>query len=221
MVGSAPSVARRMMTLAAGNAADVVVAYLCAWTAAETLIRSLSRIEGVRPQFSLRPNGTLRTHKVGDVKMPDLIPPRPDHQLRAALKHLPSEARDRLISHPAVRTLARRVPTLNGKPVRKDAYGQRLSGVLDVAMTRDPRYPVWCTVDVEAMERYLTDSGTPAVAEELVWQVAIVLRTVQSNLMVDDEDADATVARAALPLVRIVVEGWLSEGTGCGSASVT
>jgi hypothetical protein len=211
MAGSVAAVAQRMMALATQNVADPVVAYLCAWTAAQTLITSWSWQEGVRPQFSLRRNGTLRTHKVGDLKMPDVIPPRADHQLRAALKHLAPDAQDRLIVHPAVLDLARRVPTLNGKPLLKDAFGQRITGVLDLAMTRDPRYPVWCTVDVRAVKKYLAGQRTGKATESLVRQITVVLRTVHSNLLMDDSDADEVVAQKVLPLVGILVAGWLEQ----------
>jgi hypothetical protein len=207
------SLARRMMTLAVRNTADPVVAYLCAWTAAETLIRALAWETGVRPQFSLRKNGTLRTHKVGDLKMPDLIPSRADHRLRAALKHLPSAAKDRLIAHPAVPALSRRVPTFNGKPVLKDAFGQRPSGILDLAMMRDLRYPVWCTVNADAAKSYQSGQRRPKATGELVWQIAVLLRTVHSNCMLYDSDADETLAEQALPLVQILVAGWLEVAT--------
>lgn len=78
-------IAERLAAVAREQAGDPVVAYMIAGTALEGIVRVLAAREGVRGQFSLRQNGTLRLRKVGEVKMPEVYPPRPEHQLRATL----------------------------------------------------------------------------------------------------------------------------------------
>ncbi|MBN1247415.1 MAG: hypothetical protein JXC32_07135 [Anaerolineae bacterium] len=204
------SVAERVLRVAETSEArgDAVVAYLCAWVAVSRLVTVIAWRSGVRPQFSLRQNGTLRTRKEGGYKVPELTPAREDHQWRAALEALlPAEAR-RLLVHPNVRALATRVPTLDGKRVLKDAYGQRPSGVLDVALTRDIRYPVWHTVALAAPAEVGPETGGSDVAETL-WQLGVLLRTIQSNLLAEGQDADAELAQLGLPLVRLLAAGLL------------
>ncbi len=208
------SIVSRLMAIAAAHTEDPVVAYLCAWTAVERVVGVLAWRAGVRPQFSLRKNGTLRTRKEQGYKLPDLLPAREDHLWRAALKTLSAADQRSLLSHPNVRALAARVPMLNGKPVYKDAYGQQPHGVLDVTMTRDPRYPVWHTVDFEGLTEVLGDPDCDDDADELVWQVSVVLRTIHGNLLAEGEDTDAALAQLGYPLVVSLVAGLASAEDG-------
>lgn len=64
---------------------DASVAYVCLWAAVTCRVRTLACEAGVRPQFSLRRNGTLRTRREGDVKLPDIIPAQYDLSLAMAI----------------------------------------------------------------------------------------------------------------------------------------
>jgi len=203
------TVAGRMLALAEQRGSDPAVAYLCVWTAAEVLISSLAWEAGVRPSFSLRQNGTLRTQKVDGLKVPQVVPPPEDHLMRTALKRLPASARRQLVAHPSARALAQRVPTIDGTPVRRDSFRQRLTGVMDLALTRDARYPVWHGINLDAVDACLRAGGSRHVGVDLLWQIALVLRTIGDNLKLDASDDDEGLATSGLPLVRILVEGWL------------
>lgn len=198
--------ARRLMTLAQETAAEPEVAYLLAWTAFEHVVKRAARQAGVRPQFGLRKNGTVQTQKVGDLKMPAVTPPRFEHEVAAALRCLPAAVLEALVAHPAVRAFAGRVPRLDGKPLVRDARGQPLTGVLDVAHTPDPRYPVWCPLDADLARAAAQGALTEAQRDALVTQVVALLGAVRRNLLVGGEDGAAIAARA-LPLVKILVEG--------------
>jgi hypothetical protein len=207
------SLTARMVAVAAAHEQDPEVAYLCVWAAITRLVTAISRHDGVRPQFSLRRNGTLRVRKVGGIKLPEVMPAREDHQWRAAIRHLlPEDVRD-LLSHKALRVLATRTPLLNGKPVLRDAYGQRPVGVLDVALTRDPRYPVWHTLDLAALDAALAAPDVSPDNCPPLWDATILLRAVHSNLFSADGDANAAVARLALPVARLLAEA-LMRATG-------
>jgi len=204
-----PCLAKRMLAMAEHCQDGPDVAYLCAWAAAEVLISSLAREAGVRPTFSLRQNGTLRTRRVDGLKVPHVVPPREDHLMRTALRELPNPARRRLVMHPSVGSLARRVPTFGGAEVRRDSFRQRLNGVMDLALTRDVRYPVWHGISQEAVAACVNGVDAQHVGVDLLFQIAVVLRTIRSNLMLGVDDTAEAPTKLGFPLVRILVEGWL------------
>lgn len=206
--GSVDRLVDRMLAMGAGEP-DATVAYLCAWVAVDRLVMLLSRRAGVRPQFSLRRNGTLRTHIEGGYKLPELMPAREDHRWRAALDALSMVDRRSVLEDPHLRALATRRPVLEGRPLLRDAYGQRPMGVIDVAMTRDARYPVWHTVDLAAVTEALSDSRSLDAMGESVWQAAVLLRTVHSNLLAADGAMDREEARLGLPLLRLLAGGLI------------
>lgn len=198
------------------SAEDPVAAYLCAWAAFDHVVGTLSVRAGVKAQFALRKNGTLRTHAVGDAKMPETLLPRPEHERAAALRSLTPEAQDRLIRHPATAALSHRVPQLDGRPIAYDSRKQRLTGVLDVSATLDPRYPVWAFIDGAALRAWLGGVQDDAVREGLIGQIVTVLETIRRDLRrstgPDEGEANVELARAALPLLVLLVEALVEAG---------
>ena len=192
--------------LALAEEAGPVAAYLLTWTAFEHRVKVRARSSGVRPKFGLRKNGTVEMRTVGSLKMPVVTPPRPEHELEVALAHLPEEVRERLVTHPAVRPLALRVPRFAGRPLVHDGRGQRLSGVLDLSLTADARYPIWCPLDLDLIRARDRGDLSPEQRDALVAQIVALLTATWRNLLLDDEDGPA-VATLALPLVRLLVEG--------------
>jgi hypothetical protein len=192
--------------LALAEDAGPVAAYLLAWTAFEHQVKVTARAAGVRPKFELRKNGTAEMQTVGTLKMPVVTPPRSEHELEVALAHLPEEVKDRLVAHPAVRAFALRVPRFAGRLLVHDARGQRLSGVLDLALTADVRYPIWRPLDLDLIRARDRGDLTPEQRDTLVAQIAVLLTAIWRNLLLGDEDGPS-VASLALPLVRLLVEG--------------
>ncbi len=209
--------ARRLLRVAeAISGEDPVAAYLCAWAAFDHAVGVLAARAGVRAQFGLRKNGTLRTHTVGGAKMPEVSLPAPEQQRAAALHALTLEARDRLIRHPAAAALAHRVPTLNGRLVAYDSRKQRLTGVLDVPATLDPRFPVWAPIDGAALRAWTGGVRDAAKRDDLVGQIVAVLETIHRDLRLaagpDEGEANVDLAKSALPLLVLLVEALL-EGS--------
>jgi hypothetical protein len=196
--------AERLLALVVN--ADPITAYLVAWTAFEHLVKVTARCAGVRPKFGLRKNGTVEMQTVGAHKMPVVTPPRPEQELEVALARLPEEVKERLVAHPAVQALALRVPRFAGRPLVHDARGQRLSGVLDLTLTADARYPIWRSLDLGLIRSRDRGDLTPEQRDTLVAQIAALLTAVWHNLLLGDEDGPS-IAALALPLVRLLVEG--------------
>jgi hypothetical protein len=117
---------------------------------------------------------------------------------------------------PGVVYFARRVPQWNGKPLVSDARRQRLTGVVDVARTLDPRYPVWCSIDVRLLRDYLDDQQETATRDMLTAQVVELIRIVYQNLLSDrgpdqGEDSHDTAAHA-LPILLFIVDALCATG---------
>jgi len=207
-------IAETILALAHGPATEPVAAYLVVWTALSHVAKVVATRAGVRARFALRQNGTLRVRKVGALKMPEVIRPREEHLLSAALETLDADASTRLIAHTAVRYFCRRVPVLGGERVTQDAYRQRPRGVLDVGATLDPRYPVWSFVDAALLQRYLGGEQTAEACQRLLGQIAEVLATIHRNLLGAEEaqqgEANAELATRALPLLTALVEALLA-----------
>ncbi len=192
--------------LALDTSADPVTAYLVAWIAFEHLVKVTAREAGVRTTFALRRNGTVQTRTVGHMKMPIVTPPRPESEVEAALARLSEASKDALLAHPAVRTFALRVPRFRGRPLPHDARGQRLSGVLDVALTPDARYPVWRPLDSALIRALDQGALTSEQRDTLVAQVVALLTAIRHNLLIDEEDGP-TIAAHGLPLLQLLVDG--------------
>lgn len=192
---------------------DPVAAYLCVWTALDHVIHGLAVAQGVRPQFSLRKNGTRRTRKVGNVKLPEVYPPREERLMGAALDALPEDVALALVSHPHVARLAQRTPILDGALVSRDASGQVLYGVIDVLLTPDARYPVWAFIDRAALKRVCNGGADEAAVRDVVEQVVGVLNAIRHACLIGRGHAgaedDVALARAALPVVMALVEGLM------------
>lgn len=203
--------AKRLMALS--ESADAATAYLLAWTAFECLVKAAAREAGVRAAFGLRKNGTVQTRTVGALKLPVVIPPRPEREMEVALARLPERAKEALVAHPSVRALALRVPRYQGRPLVHDARGQRLSGVLDVAHTPDARYPVWCPLDLDLIRARDRGDLAPEQRDALVMQLVALLAAIQRNLLAGADDGESA-APQGLPLVKILVAGLDRSGEG-------
>ncbi|MGC9467688.1 MAG: hypothetical protein ACP5HS_03790 [Anaerolineae bacterium] len=208
------STAQALLQMAAALE-DPIVAYLCAWTAFNNLVHVAGRRAGVRPQFALRKNGTLQVRKADGRKMPVVTPPRNEHLLSAALGLLRPEAASELLTHPSLRHFADRVPRVNGRPLPADAYKQRITGVVDLSLTVDARYPVWYSLDRELVRQAGEGTLTQETQGALLLQVAQLLRAIYHDLIsVSDPtegEANVEVATYGLPLLTRLVEGLIES----------
>jgi len=154
-------IARSMVKLGNQLLEQSAQAYLCYWLAFTSLVSDLATQAGVRPHFGLNKNGTLRTKRVGTLKMAEVYPPVERATLEAAFKKFDARLKHRLITHESARFFVERTPTWHGQRITVDTFKQRLNGVLDMRCTLEARYPVWSPVDAEQYTAYLeiTKSG--------------------------------------------------------------
>jgi len=194
-------------------------AYLCYWSAFTNIYAILAAQQGARPHFGLRENGTLRTRRVGALKMAEVDPPPESELLDKACAGLDAALKHKLLTHASARFFVQRTPVWQGKNIAVDAARQRLNGVLDMRCTFDARYPVWRPVDAALYARYVRAAEAGTVDEEardfLARQILDVLYTVAQNLLysnkpASDENAPAVIDHA-LALLAALVEGWLAQ----------
>jgi hypothetical protein len=84
-----------------------------------------------------------------------------------------------LIRHRSTKFFVVRTPSWQQKRIRRDAFGQRLNGVLKVSRTTRDDYPVWSAINPAAYADYL--AGNKARANELTTQIVDILYTVRNN----------------------------------------
>jgi hypothetical protein len=194
-------------------------AYLCYWVAFTNIYATLALQQGARPNFGLHKNGTLRTRRVGTLKMAEIDPPSESELLDRACAGLDAVPKHKLITHTSTRFFVQRTPVWQGKSIAVDGARQRLNGVLDMRCTFDARYPLWRPIDATLYARYIRAGDTGSVDEEaqnvLARQILDVLHTVAHNLLYSnasgrDENAPAVIDHA-LALLLSLVGGWLAQ----------
>ncbi len=185
-------------TVMAQQPALLAPRYICCWTALTNLSKVLSRRDGLHSHFGLRQNGTLCVQQKDAFKMAEVFAPAESAQLDHLFAHFPQDLNHRLILHENTRFFVYRTPVYAGKPAQRDAYRQRLNGVIDLERTLDPRYPTWCPINGKLYEAYL--------------------RTLQAE--VRDETVQSTLARQILELLNAIYHNLLYGGEGNGENSV-
>lgn len=190
--------------------------FICCWTAFMNLCKVLSRQDGLRSHFGLRQNGTLRVQQKDAFKMAEVFAPAESAQLDHAFAHFSQDLNQRLSLHENTRFFVHRTPVYAGKPVPRDAYRQRLNGVIDLERTLDPRYPTWCPINGKLYAAYLrtsqagvSDETTPAI---LARQILDVLNTIYHNLLYGGEangENSIQVLERAHPLLEMIVQSLL------------
>lgn len=199
------------------QSAHAIQAYLCYWIAWTNIYKALSKQAGLRPHFGLRKNGTLRIKRDGDLKMAEVYAPTEDSQLNKALDLVSDALKHQLIVHPDTRYFVYRTPAWQGKPLKKDTFGQPLNGVIYVNRTLDPRYPVWSHIDTDLYQLYMeekhTDKNKEKARNTLTKQILNVLHTIQANLIhgdIQSTENNAQIVEKALPILSMLVTNSLN-----------
>jgi hypothetical protein len=115
--------AQAMLTLSRTLEGQPKNAYLCSWTALDSLVRLIARQSGLKPQFNLRKNGTLKMRDVGGLRMPKVTAPSTKDIYSTALEELDNRVKHALIVHESVAVCAYRTPTFDNRLVRTDSRG--------------------------------------------------------------------------------------------------
>jgi len=193
-------------------------AFICYWAAFANLYSILASQAGLRPHFGLHKNGTLRIQRTDTLKMAEVYPPTEEAQIHKAFESFNTTLNHQLIVHEATAFFVYRTPTWRNTPVRRDKFGQRLNGVLNIACTLDTRYPVWSPIDIKLYEGYtrgtLVESEHDQARVVLGGQILDMLHTVQKNLLHAavgvGENAQDLVGKA-LPLLSTIVLHFAHE----------
>jgi hypothetical protein len=207
--------AQAMLSLSRSLLDYPIQAYLCSWTAFDSLVRLIARQSGVKPQFNLRKNGTLKMQDVGGLRMPNVKPPRSKEIYSSILEKLDVRVKHALIVHKSVEVCAYRTPTFNNRVVKSDRRGQQLNGILDISRTLDPRYPIWCPITLAWYRTYLSDDGDDEMRDNLVRQIITILETLRENILYDDgrnsQECGPNLVVCAQPLLNLLINGLILD----------
>ena len=171
-----------------------------------------------RVKLSLNPDGTNKTEEKGGVYVPKVATMLEKDQIAGALEEFSSELKHDLIVHASTRFFVQRTPKWQGQVIQKDAQGQILNGVLNVGKTIDEAHPNWSPIDTTEYEDYIKNSANgsqadAALQEKLAEQILDVLYTVRNNTFHGgksaDDASDRTVLQHALPLLSMIVHGFI------------
>ena len=205
--------AQAMLSLARSLENQPIQTYLCTWIAFESITRLIARQAGVKPQFNLRKNGTLKMIKVGGFRMPKVTLGTKTDIYSSALERLDSQVQHALIHHKSVAVCANRTPTYQGRVVKGDSRGQQLNGLIDISRTSDSRYPIWSPITLSWYNAYLRGEADDAIRHDLVVQIVTVLDTLRVNILYDDgtnsPECGVNLVTCAQPLLNIIINGLI------------
>lgn len=203
--------AQTLVTISRSLGGQTIPAYLCSWTALDSIIRLVSRQSGVKPQFILRKNGTMKLIEVGDVKMPKINSPDKVLMLETAVNTLDAQVKHALITHRSVEFFANRTPTFGNRVVKKNNRGQQLNGIIDISRTMDARYPIWCPITMSWYRAYMTGDGKNGLKDKLALDIVFLLETLRENLLYSDgvnkQECGEHLVNCAQPLVNMLING--------------
>jgi hypothetical protein len=211
MVGEMCPTAQMMLSLSRTLDGKPIEAYLCSWTAFECIARKIARASGIKPQYVLRKNGTLKVTEVGGVRMPKVKPPDSELIRSTALEYLDTTVKHALIVHKCVESFAYRTPTFQNRIVKTDNRGQQLNGIIDLSLTLDPRYPIWRPITMTWYKAYMRGDGDESAQEALVGQITAILATLRDNVLFADsiqhQECGPNLVKCAQPLLDEIING--------------
>jgi hypothetical protein len=183
-------------------------AFSCCWMAFNSIYGRLG------PAVTLKtdPAGAILTEPVAHVaRMPRVNPVTERHQINAAVAALDPGLIHALITHRSTRFFVVRVPRWKQTRIRRDAFGQRLNGVLKVSRTVCHYYPVWSPSDPAAYKAYMAGSRAPV--NELTEQIVEILYAVRNNTFhggkMPRDANDRRVVEKAYPLLHMIVKSFM------------
>lgn len=183
--------------------------YFCFWAAFNNIYTLVAQRNGVTVQPKFDRNGRRRTERKWTYIFPSVYTPKEHEQIIEAVNALDVRVKDALISHPNIRFFVERTP--QGVTSNRDSRGQLINGVLNVTKTVNSQAPVWSPIDKQAYERYI--AGDCSDIDLLAEQIIFMLYTIRNNLVHGSknpgEENDMTVLRNALPLLELVVRGFI------------
>jgi hypothetical protein len=193
--------------------AHPIYQFTCYWTAFNNIYIAIGARRGRRPRVKSHHGIVIRRLK-GGAQIPAVDPVSERALLDMVAAELPADILSRLVQHPATVFFVERIPRWEGRLLATDAMGQALNGVLNVGYTRDRHNPVWAPIDTALFRKHQEGTATDDDYRALADQLLNVLYTVRNNTFHGgkraDDAGDTQVLEKALPLLRMVVETFIT-----------
>ena len=186
--------------------------YFFLWSAFVSIYEALAEGQGLKPQLKRNEDGSIITREAGNVNIPQVELIDEHEQIMLAASAFSPELRHNLITHESIHFFAHRIPYWQGKPLERDAWGQKLNGVINVKYTLDRQYPVWSPIDLQSYQDCIQNPEQSNSRDFLVGQIVDLLHTVRKNLVTIadkfDDSNDIAVVTHALPLLELIVASF-------------
>ena len=195
------------------SSTSILQIFCCYWIAFNNIYSTLAERGGFSVRFRTK-NGAISTKKNGGVYIPlvDKIVTE-KQEIEQAYDKLHESLKIKLIKHSNTRFFVERIPQWNDEPIKFDAQGQKLNGVINVGYTSDKNNPVWSPLDLDAYNRIDGPAATPDDVNLLAYQLLFLLYTVRNNTFHGgkraDDANDCEVLEHALPLLKMIVDSFM------------
>lgn len=181
------------------------------WTAFNNIYVTVAEMNGKKASLDYD-NGVPKTRSIGGLKISKVKTVQEKDQLMHIFSDFPKELKINLIMHESTKYFVYRTPSWNSKKIVRDAFGQKLNGVINVGYTVDSNYPVWSPINTDLYERYVSkhnDTSMNLLAEQILW----VLYTIRNNTFHGgkrfDDANDRYVVSKAVPLLEMIVMNYV------------
>ena len=186
--------------------------YFCYWAAFNNIYTKIADRKGNTAQLNFDDNtGQPKVFNIWSYAFPSVRIPKEKELISGAITQINNQSKHELISHSITSFFVERLP--HGVCSRFDNQGQFINGVLNVTKTIDQNHPIWSPINKSAYERYI--AGDTSERDLLAEQIIFMLYTIRNNLVHGGknpgEENDVSVVENALPLLEIVVRGFLRD----------
>jgi hypothetical protein len=183
-------------------------AFSCCWMAFNNIYAFLGPVVELKSDRA----GVIKTKPDGHIgHMPQVTHVTEQVQIEAATAALTPALQEALIKHRSTKFFVVRAPRWQQHRIRRDAFGQRLNGVLKVSRTVRSDYPVWSPINPVAYRDYM--AGNHSFADELTTQIVGILYTVRNNTFhggkIPSDANDRRVLDRAFPLLHMIVRSFM------------
>jgi hypothetical protein len=189
--------------------------YLLLWAAFEDMAGLIARRSGYVVKLKKTADGEIITVRNGNVNIPQVERVDEKQKIILVLQDLTADQKDMLIMHPSTDFLEKRIPRWQGMEIERDAFGQKLNGVLSLRDTCDACYPVWSPIDSSAYHAYMVDQSQQDLQTLLAGQILNDLQTLRGNILQRgrklDDGNDLLLVERNLELIKQVIgffKGW-------------
>lgn len=190
--------------------------YMCYWSAFNNIYTTLAERKGNFAHLHIQKDGSIHMRKNGSVLIPEVkLALSERDEIELAFTEFSESLKHKIITHQNTVFFVERVPKWHGVEIKFDEIGQRLNGVINVKYTPDNKHPVWSPIDFVAYEQYIQNKASLDEINLLARQLLSLTYTVRNNTFHGgkraDDANDRQVVEMALPLLKMVVESFMSK----------